>query len=141
MSEKQKQEAIKRMRLLQIMNSVITDFKNNGRIYYSERQNSMFPATLYWLDNKPEWVAMVKDFEKRNHALVYHAQLTHTQVGDLLSLLYVSNDESSWEEDRKWIVNEDGLMYSMVINLDDDTFSEVGTIQVRPAMGGVVRTA
>ena len=62
-------------------------------------------------------------------------------MGDLLSLLYVSNDESSWDEDREWLVNEDGLMYSMVINLDDDTFSEVGTIQVRPAMGGVVRTA
>lgn len=141
LKEKQKQEAIKRMKHLQIMDNVIKDFKNKGIIYYSERINSMFPATLYWLTNNPEWVKMVKEFEEINGALVYHAQLTHTKMGDLLSLMYVSKNEEDWKEDHELLINEDGMMYSMVYNLDDDMLSDMGIVQMKPAMGGVVRIA
>ena len=137
LKEKQKAEAIKRMKALKIMSSVIDDFKNKNTIYYSERQNQMFPATLYWLENHPEWVGMAKEFEQRTDSLVYHAQLTHTQVGDLLALMYVSANESEWAEDNELL--KEGIMYSMVLNLDDEFCSDLGTIQLKPAMGGVVR--
>lgn len=135
---KQKQEALKRMRMLQIMPQVIKDFEKNERVYYSERLNSMFPATLYWLDNHQEYVDLVNEFEKEHNALVYHAQLTHTKIGDLLSLFYVSKDEDYWSLDRKDILN--GQVYSRVLNIQDDFLSDFGTIGIKSVMGGVLRT-
>ena len=139
LKQRQKVEAIKRMKMLQIMNSVIDDFKKNDKVYYSERQNSFFNATLYWLDNNPEWVNMVKEFEKKWKTLVYHAQLTHTEVGDILSLFYVGKDEDTWEQDKDDI--EKHLVFAKCVNLDNEYFSEYSYIGVRPSMGGVVRTS
>lgn len=136
--EKQKQEAIKRMEMLHIMKEVIEDFKKNDKVYYSERQNSFFNATLYWLDNNPKWVEEVKKLEKENGVLVYHCQLTHTQFGDLLSLLYVAKDEDEWSRERKDI--EDREVFVKVLNLDDDFCSDYGYIGIQPSMGGITRT-
>lgn len=138
LKEIQKQEAIKRMRLLQIMPQVVKDYEKNDRVYYSERLGSVFLATLYWLDNHQEYVDLVKEFEKKHKALVYHAQLTHMECGDCLSLFYVSKDKDNWSQDIKDIL--DGMLYSYVVNLQCDYDSEFGYIGVKPVMGGVVRT-
>ena len=137
--QKQKEEAIKRMKLLQIMPQVIKDFEKNDRVYYSERQNAIFNATLYWLDNEKEFVDLVKEFEEKYNVLVYHAQLTHLVYGDNLALFYVSNEEEEWAQDKKDIIN--GRLYSRVLNLQCDYDSDFGYIGVKPSMGGVVRTA
>lgn len=137
--EKQKQEAIRRMKALKIMPQVIEDFKNNDRVYYSERQNAMFNAVLYWLDNHDEYVQIVKDFEKEHKALVYHCQLTHTRDGDLLSLFYVSKYENLWNVDKYNIENKEVFAY--VHNMEYPWDSDFGYIGVRPSMGGIVRTA
>lgn len=139
LKQKQKEEALKRMKLLQIMPQVIKDFKDNNRVYYSERQSTFFLATLYWVDNKEEYVKLIKEFEKKHKALVYHAQLTHLTYGDNLSLFYVSNEEEEWERDKEDILN--GQLFSRVLNLDDEMCSDFGYIGIKPCMGGVVRTA
>ena len=136
--KKQKQEALKRMKMLHLMNEVINDFKENDKVYYSERQNSFFNATLYWLDNHQEWADKVKEFEKRTGFLVYHCQLTYTEFGALLSLFYVDKDEENWEQDRKDI--QDREVFVNVLNLDDDFCSDYGYIGIQPSMGGVTRT-
>lgn len=140
LKQKQLNEAIKRMEKLDIMKSVIREFKNCGTIYYSERANSMFPAILYWLDNNKEWMAMARKFEEENGAMVYHAQLTHTKFGDMLSLLFVSKYEEEWKYERE-DMDAGGYVQAMVFNLDDDNLSDFGTIQVEPSMGGIVRVA
>lgn len=137
--QKQIEEAIVRMRMLKLMPNVIQDFKKEGRVYYSERQNKFFNAVLYWLDNNEEWLKTVEDFEKRNKALVYHCQLTHLECGDVLSLLYVSSYEEEWSQERDDI--KEGRTIAHCINLDDDLFSETGYIGIKPSMGGVLRTA
>lgn len=137
--QKQKQEALERMKLLQIMPQVRNDFKNNDRLYYSERLNAIFNATLYWVDNKPEFVNLIKEFENKYNALVYHAQLTHLEFGDCLALLYVSNQEEEWSQDKRDIL--EGYAFSFVKNLSDEMFDDFGTIGIKPSMGGVVRTA
>lgn len=139
LKQKQKEEALKRMKLLQIMPQVIKDFKNNNKVYYSERQNSFFLATLYWVDNHEEYVQLIKEFEKKHKALVYHAQLTHLTYGDNLALFYVSSEEEEWEQDKNDILN--GQLFSRVLNLDDEMCSDFGYIGVKPCMGGVIRTA
>lgn len=139
LKEKQKQEALKRMKMLQLMNNVIDDFKNNGKVYYSERQNAFFNAILYWVDNSEQFTKIVKDFEKKYNALVYHCQLTHLQCGDCLSLLYVGKDEEEWEYDKEDLSN--GYAFAYVKNLSNDYDSEFGSIGIKPSMGGVLRTA
>ena len=137
--EKQKQEALKRMKMLKLMPEVIKDFEKNNRVYYSERQNAMFNAVLYWLDNEDKFVELVKEFEKKHNALVYHCQLTHLEFGDCLSLLYVSAQEEEWEQDRQYL--NEGFPIVYVANLDYEEYSEFGSIGVKPSMGGIARTA
>ena len=138
LKQRQKEEAIKRMKLLQIMPQVIQDFKKNDKLYYSERQNSFFLATLYWVDNHEEYVSAIKEFEEKHNALVYHAQLTHLEFGDNLALFYVSEYEEEWEMDKDNIL--EGQVFSRVINLDCEYDSDFGYIGIKPFMGGVVRT-
>ena len=135
--ERQKQEALARMQMLGLMGNVRKAFRN-GTLYYSERQNAYFNAVLYFLDNNPEWAAKVRELEQDKGILVYHAQLTHTSMGDMLSLLYVSKHECEWVLDRKALAQAETCAY--VMNLDDPDCSEFGWIGIKPAMGGVVRT-
>jgi len=137
--EKQKQEALKRMKALNLTKEVIDDFKKNNRLYYSERQNQFFNAVLYWVDNNEDYVKIVKDFEKKSHNLVYHCQLTHLSFGDCLSLLFVSADEEDWPTENELL--KQGIAFAWVENLDDDSCSEMGTIGIKSSMGGIVRTA
>lgn len=139
LKEKQKEEALKRMKMLSLMSNVIKDFEKNGKVYYSERQNAMFNAILYWVDNEPKFAKIIQEKEKKNNILVYHCQLTHTQFGDLLSLLFVSDDEDNWEDERQELRN--GIAYCYVANLDCEYDSDWGTIGIKPSMGGVLRTA
>lgn len=139
LKEKQKKEAIKRLKMLKVMPNVIKDFEENGRVYYSERQNKIFNAILYWLDNEEKFVKIVEEKERKHNILVYHCQLTHTEFGDLLSLLYVSADEDNWEYERQDIQN--GITYCYVANLDCEYDSDWGTIGITPSQGGVLRTA
>lgn len=135
--EKQKAEAIARMQMLGLMGNVRNAFRY-GRLFYSERQNSYFNAVLYNFDSKPDWEKLIHKIEGKTGIVVYHAQLTHTTFGDMLSLLYVSKHESEWVLDRKALAQAETCAY--VVNLDDDDCSEFGWIGVKPSMGGVTRT-
>ena len=137
--EKQKAEAIKRMKALKLMPQVIKDFEKKDKVYYSERQNAFFNAVLYWLDNEKRYVDLVKEFEKKHNALVYHCQLTHLEFGDCLTLLYVSDTEEEWPMDNRLL--SEGYPMAYVYNLDDETCSEFGSVGIKPSMGGVARTA
>ena len=138
LKQKQKAEALVRMKALKLMWEVIDDFKRNDTVYYSERQNNFFRAILYWVDNHEEYADAIKKFEKEHNALVYHAQLTHLEFGDCLSMFFVSEYEEDWEQERKDLQNGETLAY--VENLDDDMFSEMGYIGFESTQGGVMRT-
>lgn len=137
--QKQKAEALERMKSLKLAKNVIKSFKDEGVIYYSENQGGPFQGILYWLSNEPDYVKLVDEFEKKYNSTVYHAELSHLVFGDCLSLFYVSDTEEEWEMDREDL--QDGYAFVYVVNLDDPDCSEFGTIGVRPINGGVVRTA
>ena len=132
---KQRKEALDRMYALRIMRSVIKDFVYENKIYYSERFDSRFNAVLYWVSNNKELEEKIKAFEWRTGSLVYHVQLLHTDIGDMYSFLYVSNNPEEWEDDRLDLVHNQCFVY--VWNGD---IEEYGTIGIKPSMGGVVRT-
>jgi len=137
--EKQKQEAIKRMKILKMLPNIIEDFKTEDIVFYSETLSRNFQGILYWVSNKEEFVQIIKDFETKYEALVYHATLGHYEFGTCLSLLYVSNDKSEWIRDRNDL--RKNLAYAYVHNLNVPDFSEFGIIGLKPVNGGIVRIA
>lgn len=92
---------------------------------------------LYWLDEDEK--KFVKDFEDEHNAVVYHIVKTITTIGCMLSVFYVSDDESEWESDREDIENGEQLCY--VKNIDNEDCSEFGFICFKKSFGGLVRTA
>ena len=138
----QKAEAIKRLELLKLLPNVITDFKNNDTVYYSERQNKIFDGILYWISNDEDYERLVKEFEENYDALVYHAQLTRFSYGLCLSMLFVSKYQEEWEMERDAITNPyDGVIdtYAYVANLNAPDFSEIGRIGIVRKNGGISR--
>lgn len=138
----QKAEAIKRLELLKLLPNVITDFKNNDTVYYSERQNKIFDGILYWISNNEGYERLVKEFEENYDALVYHAQLTRFSYGLCLSMLFVSKYQEEWEMEREAITNPyDGVIdtYAYVANLNEPDFSEIGRIGIIRKNGGISR--
>lgn len=137
MDKKQKSEAIKMLRTLGLMKEVRDAYDEEGIVYYSERQNKLFPAVLYFLHNQEKYVAAKERFEAETGAVVFHCILTHTEFGDLLDMLYVPKEEADWPSMEKGA--KEGEFVSYCYNLTDG-FGEAGYIGVHAAMGGLIRT-
>ena len=142
---RQKAEAIKRMELLDLYRDVIKEFKADDTLYYSEQ--TRLGGILYWVSNNPEWEEMIRRFEEKNQALVYHVIHSYSNIGETLLILYVSCNDLEWEDDREMLAKEEydeeyGFrVMSYVIALDGRGVSEKGSAFVKPAMGGIIRTA
>lgn len=127
----QKREAIERMQLLQIYKNTIKEFDEENIVNKSES------GFLYWLtDEEKEYVT---EFENEYNALVYHVIKNYTQIGTLLTFLYVSDSEEEWEYDRDDL--KYGYACAYVKNLEDEHCSEFGSVCIKPQFGGLIRTA
>lgn len=128
---KQKQEAIERMKMLKIYSQAIKEFEKDNVINVSEHG-----GILFWLDDEQQ--EMVKRFEEKYNAVVYHVIHNYTEFGELYSLLYVSQHENEWDYDKDDIKHNIALCY--VVNKEEENFSEFGSIGIKPQYGGVIRT-
>ena len=128
--EAKREEAIERLKILGVMQSVVDDFKR-GVVNQSERF-----GLLYWLDDKQK--EMVKKFEEEHNAVVYHIIHQTTNIGKLLNILYVSDWDEEWEMDRDDLKEGQALAYVMNLSMPD--CSEFGTIGVKESVGGLMRT-
>ena len=129
--QRYKKEAIKRMKALGIIDDTIQQFEQADLVSYSLRGGN------YWLDNS--FKQLVAEFEEKHDYLVYYAFLSHTDIGRMLSLFYVSNREEEWSGD--WKELNEGFQMSYVFNLDIPEYSEFGLIGFKPIFGGLIRTA
>ena len=129
MREKQKAEAIKRMKKLRIIKDAIKQFEEEDIVMISEN------GFLYWLDDEQKKV--VKEFEDEYDALVYIVIHSRTSFGELYSMMYVSKYEEEWSMDNDDL--KEGYAVAYVKNLDDDWCSEIGSIVVQNRFGGLVR--
>lgn len=137
-AEAQKVEALLRMKKLDLHENAIREFKEEGKLNLSEPAMGNRVGVLYWLNEDEE--KMVRDWEKETGHLVYHVIKNNLiDIGLCYSFLYVSKDPDVWVQDN--VDMEDGIQFAYVKNADYDGFSESGTIGIRPAFGGVVRTA
>lgn len=139
----QKTEAIERLKILQdkfeLMETVTKEFKKDNVVYYSEYVNHNFQAILYWVTNEEKYVNIIKEVEEQKNILVYHAILTPTINGTRLTLLYVSQYQDEWQNDRDEL--QEGLPVAYCINLADPQMAEFGGIQIKGAMGGIRQLA
>jgi len=127
----QKQEALNRMRMLDIYSPAIKEFEKENIINKSEHG-----GMLYWLDENEQ--EFVKEFEEKYNAIVYHIIHNYTEFGELYSLLFVSQHKEEWDWDNEDIKNNIAMVY--VKNIDEDAFSEFGSIGIKSQFGGLVRT-
>jgi len=129
--QKQKEEAIKRMKALDMLEQPIKEFIEEDKLNLSEG-----PGLLYWLNEEEQ--EMVKKFEEQNDAVVYHVIKSNSSIGLMYSLLYVSQYLEEWEMDSSDLGDNTALAY--VVNMNMPDCSEFGTIGIKPMNGGVVRT-
>lgn len=131
MRDKQKQEAIRRMKALGIHGNAVHDI-HCDLLNYSEC------GILYWVEDE-NWLEQIREFEEKYSCMVYHVIRSYTSFGECLSCLYVSAHEDEWGMDWDDLSNNEA--YAYVINLDAPDCSEIGLIRVAPFYGGMVRVA
>ena len=128
--DEKREEALRRLNMLSLHRNVVNDFKK-GVLNLTEPNGGLF-----WLDEEQKKI--IRDFEEKTNSVVYHVIHNYTEVGEMLSLLYVSDDKEEWELDEEDLHN--GIAFCYVKNLDDDICSEYGTIGIKPMYGGLIRT-
>lgn len=130
--ELKQMEAVRRMKSMHIMPDAIKLFRDEDKVLISEN-----PYGFMYEANEIQ-AKLISDFEAEYHTLVYHANLVHTsELGDLLSLFYVSNNIEEWEMDRSDLPEHFAFVYT--INLSIPEFSEFGMIEFRAVNGGIKR--
>lgn len=127
----QKLEAIERMKMLKIYKPTIEEFEKDDVVNVSEHG-----GILFWANEEQQ--EMVKQFEEKHNAVVYHIIHNYTEFGELYSLLYVSQHQEEWDYDKDDIKHNIALVY--VVNKDEDAFSEFGSIGIKSLFGGLART-
>ena len=127
--EEVKAEALKRMKKLKFLESILKEFRNGT---LNESENGGY---LYHLNKNEKRI--VEQFEAENKAVVYHVIHQYTNVGELYSLLYVNYDDEEWAVNNEDLDNGEALAY--VWNASTPDFSEFGYIGIRPQIGGLVR--
>lgn len=149
--EQQKAEALTRMKIMQMSDEVIFQFREHDKVFvsYLDVYNRLMdndhmkkfivvplePWTNAMSDNDICRVEKrIKKFEEEYNALVYHI----SWQGPFVTMLYVSQWDEEWKEDR-WDISGKGYQVAYVMNLEDDILSELGGVILEPACGGVVR--
>lgn len=138
--KQQRKEAIERLHMLEklynLNSNVLKEFKQDGTIYYSERINKIQNGILFWLHNNLEYVKAVETIEKKYKIYVYHCILSHTEFGDLLTMLYVSSDIENWSQEKSDLMC--GYIDTYVYDFSGFG-SEFGAVQIAGINGGLTR--
>lgn len=129
--EKMKEEALKRMKKLELHYNAIRDFEKKDSVI----NKSETMGALFWLTDEEK--KMVEEVENEYGIMVYHIIHHNAKFGECYCMLYVSNYEEDWQTDNELL--QDDIVYAYVYNKDNEDFSEFGTIAVRRSFGGLVR--
>lgn len=127
--EEIKAEALKRLQKLNVMGTVVEGFKR-GKLFMSE-----FGGILYDLNDKAAYAAAEA---KSQGLLPYAVCRSQTNIGDMYTILAVSEDKEDWTAERP---NRNGECVAFVYNADHPECSNYGTVVIESANGGLIRTA
>lgn len=136
MLTKQKKEAAIRLRKLTDafdLNTHLCEYLAEDKVYYSYLVAGLFGCidTITYDENNYK---VCQDFEKKRNAFVYHAIESHTPYGKMLTLLFVSENESEWEYERLYSNYISAYVYNF-----DTNFGELGDVFLASDNGALVR--
>lgn len=133
LQEKQREEAISRMKTLRIRKEVVNEFQKNGTVRVCIRPYGRFDS----LTEKE--ILGIREFEHQYNAVVYVVLRSVTFYGVLDAYLFVSGIPDKWEQERDDLSGE--YIYCYVANQRDPTGSEFGDITIKHTRSrGLVRT-
>ena len=144
--EKQVVEAKRRLSALTSMGlhpDVSAEFAGEGKVNVSTR--ICFGTVGFESAQRPfcradaELEAILREFEERTGAVVYHATSEPSVEGDLLDLLFVARDEGEWRNEAEAL--EAKRPRAFVVNLDEPHRSGYRDVAFRLRAGGLVRIA
>lgn len=128
--EKQKAEAISRLKLMGINENVRRQFEESGTV--------MLCVSGRFRPLTEEEQAEARQFERAHDATIFLAVRWFTMFGTLDALLFVGKYDEEWEMEQEDI--KAGYAMSYCINYDYPECSEMGSICFRITRdGGIVR--
>ena len=80
----------------------------------------------------------MEKIESERNVKVFMGIVTRTTIGTLLSLMFVSAEESEWECERDFMKKEQ-IHYAYVFNIEEEIY-ELGSIRYEVMGGGLVRS-
>lgn len=129
--EKQIEEAVKRLKLLDFSNDLIKTFVTENKPFISD-------TTGFIRELNGKEINMVKEWESDTGNVVYHLIENIAPFGANLSFLYVSKFEDEWYMDCRDLLDCLPIVY--VENLTFPDCSEYGSISIYKALtGGLIR--
>ncbi len=132
MKLRQKEEAVSRLMMLNVPSRILRDFEQFGHIKLCTSPLGTYSELC------DEMKKTIKAFEDKYDATVFMVVRCFHRAGLLDSLLFVSQYDEEWEEEK--IDIRDGYIMTYTINHDHDFCSEFGSIvYARNDYGGIVR--
>ena len=116
-----KWEAIERMRLLNLDESIVYKFMYENKIMASGKNRI---RNLNTIEKQ-----IVKKFEKDNKCIVYHCILDDKLAKNSISLLYVSKDDTEYDMYKHDIL--DGFVYVYSVNCDKKSINIFQFIKIK----------
>ena len=119
LKERQKAEALKRMRLIGLREDYIRDFEQNDRVHISTEDGSH-------VDMDEQCLNRIRRLERVICATVYLVVRTYRGGGVMDALFYVDDFEKGWATDRAFL--KAGYDISYVVNYrnpDNTEFMEI----------------
>lgn len=107
------------------------------RIEYTPMTMPGLPFSMLGYPPDPDSKKRIKEFETETGFLVYYGILWNTNIGRMLTMLYVSKHKDEWDLEHE---NLDALMpVAYVANLDHEECSEFGGVILRKVEDGLAR--
>ncbi len=135
-------EGVRRLEILKsqgLMTDIdVVKMYENDELCVSEA-NSVFGevcGVIIPVKNKPKYKGVMEDGELSLYGTPYFAIAQNTSFGLMLSVLYISSDESQWPCEREYLSEK--APYAYVYNFDED-FGEIGSIYYDMFNGGPIR--
>lgn len=126
-------QAVKRMEMLELDSHVITDFKETGIVMCSCPQGCIVNIV-------PEsYSEFVNEFEKETGYLVYHIVYTVTMFSETISYLYVSDLLEDWGMDLFDIMH--GRIHTYIEDLNFPEASQFATVKLCNDQGCLQRVS
>lgn len=97
-TEEMKQEAIERIKILELNEKIITDFQTMNVVYVSEIGANIRIAN----DEEKQFI---KKLEFKKQILIYHAIYLKTESQNTLYFLYVDDKKNNWKAEKSDLAN------------------------------------